>query len=298
MSRPWLGPVLLAAMVVFALAVYPSLPEQVPTHWGLSGEPDDWMPKWPGAFLPPLLGAGVWVLLLVLRRIDPRRAHYESFRSTFWLLLNVLLSFFALLHVVSLGTALGWPLDAGRAILLAVGLLFIALGSYLPRVRSNWWIGIRTPWTLESERVWRETHRPAGRTFTAGGRAGRVARGGVRPRGLFLPGVPPSAARAPRLSCATLHVLRELRASMRVPDEGSAAPPGGVLTGATARQKRGRGGLGAGTRGRAGPTRLVEATVDQGRGGPGRGMAPGHLHRVPKKERGLLARAARGAVRP
>ena len=169
MSRPWLGPVLLAAMVVFALAVYPSLPEQVPTHWGLRGEPDDWMPKWPGAFLPPLLGAGVWVLLLVLRRIDPRRAHYESFRSTFWLLLNVLLSFFALLHVVSLGTALGWPLDAGRAILLAVGLLFIALGSYLPRVRSNWWIGIRTPWTLESERVWRETHRLAGRTFTAGG---------------------------------------------------------------------------------------------------------------------------------
>jgi len=169
MSKPWLGPVVLAAMAVFALAAYPSLPDQVPTHWGLTGEADDWMPKWPGAFLPVSLGAGVWVLLLVLRRIDPRRAHYESFRGTFWLLLNVLMLFFALLQVVSLGTALGWPLDAERVIPLAVGLLFIALGSYLPRVRSNWWIGIRTPWTLESERVWRETHRLAGRTFTVGG---------------------------------------------------------------------------------------------------------------------------------
>lgn len=169
MSRPWLGPVVLAAMVVFALAVYPALPERVPTHWGVGGEADDWMPKWPGAFLPALLGAAVWALLLVLRRIDPRRTHYEAFRRTFWLLLNTLILFFALVQVVSLGTALGWPLDAGRAMLLAVGLLFIVLGNYLPRVRSNWWIGIRTPWTLESERVWRETHRLAGRTFVAGG---------------------------------------------------------------------------------------------------------------------------------
>src|SRR5690606_41771137 len=131
MSRPWLGPVLLAAMVVFALAVYPSLPEQVPTHWGLSGEPDDWMPKWPGAFLPPLLGAGVWVLLLVLRRIDPRRAHYESFRCSFWLLLNVLLSFFAPLHVVSLGTAQLLPHDAVRAFLLTARFICTALCTQL-----------------------------------------------------------------------------------------------------------------------------------------------------------------------
>src|SRR5690606_39622045 len=86
---------------------------------GRSREADDWMPKWPGAFLPVFLGAGVWVLLLVLRRIDPRRVHYESFRDTFWLLLTVLIAFFALIQVVSLGTALGWPIAASRVILLA-----------------------------------------------------------------------------------------------------------------------------------------------------------------------------------
>jgi uncharacterized membrane protein len=144
MSKRWLGPVVVAAMLAFALAVYPSLPERVPTHWGLSGEPDDWMPKFPGAFLPAAIAAGVWLLLIGLRRIDPRRAHYEKFEETFWLLVNLLV-------------------------------LFMALGNYLPRVRSNWWMGIRTPWTLESERVWRETHRVAGWSFVFGGVVTMVA---------------------------------------------------------------------------------------------------------------------------
>jgi|SRR5690554_223024 uncharacterized membrane protein len=175
MSRRWLGPVVVAAMLAFALAVYPSLPERVPTHWGLSGEPDDWMPKWPGAFLPAAFAAGMWLLLIGLRRIDPRRAHYEKFDETFWLLVNVLVLFMALVEVVSLGAALGWPVDVGRVMLLAAGLLFVALGNYLPRVRSNWWMGIRTPWTLESERVWRETHRVAGWSFVFGGVVTMVA---------------------------------------------------------------------------------------------------------------------------
>jgi len=175
MSRRWLGPVVVAAMLAFALAVYPSLPERVPTHWGLSGEPDDWMPKWPGAFLPAAMAAGVWLLLIGLRRIDPRRAHYEKFDETFWLLVNLLVLFMALVEVVALGAALGWPLDVARVMLLAAGLLFVALGNYLPRVRSNWWMGIRTPWTLESERVWRETHRVAGWSFVFGGAVTMVA---------------------------------------------------------------------------------------------------------------------------
>jgi uncharacterized membrane protein len=175
MSKRWLGPVVVAAMLAFALAVYPSLPERVPTHWGLSGEPDDWMPKFPGAFLPAAIAAGVWLLLIGLRRIDPRRAHYEKFEETFWLLVNLLVLFMALVELVALGSALGWPLDVARVMLLAAGLLFVALGNYLPRVRSNWWMGIRTPWTLESERVWRETHRVAGWSFVFGGVVTMVA---------------------------------------------------------------------------------------------------------------------------
>lgn len=175
MSRRWIGPVLIALMVAFALAVYGRLPEQVPTHFGLSGEPDDWTDRFPGAFLMPAIAAGIYLLLFALRRIDPRRRHYERFEETWWVILNVLALLLTAMHVLSLGVALGWPIDMGKAITVTIGLVFVGLGNYLPRLRSNWWIGIRTPWTLDSETVWRETHRVGGWTFVAAGLALVVA---------------------------------------------------------------------------------------------------------------------------
>lgn len=169
MTRRWLGPVVLLLAFVFALVVYPSLPERVPTHWNFQGEADGWMSKWPGALLLPLEGLAAWLLVVGLRRIDPRRSHYERFNETFWLILNVLGFFFAAFTVISLGAALGWPMNISRLVMVAIGLLFMTLGNYLPRLKSNWWMGIRTPWTLESEAVWRATHRVGGRTFVAGG---------------------------------------------------------------------------------------------------------------------------------
>jgi uncharacterized membrane protein len=169
MSRRWIGPVLIGLMIAFALAVYGRLPEQIPTHFSLSGEPDGWTPRIPGAFLMPLLAAGVYLLLFVLRRIDPRGANYSRFEETWWVFLNVIALLMTALHVLSLGFAIGWPIDMARAVTVTVGLLFVGLGNYMPRLRSNWWMGIRTPWTLESEEVWRETHRVGGWAFVAAG---------------------------------------------------------------------------------------------------------------------------------
>ena len=90
MSRRWIGPVLIALMVAFALAIYGRLPEQVPTHFDFSGRPDDWMNRFPGAFGLPAITAGIYLLLFALRRIDPRRAHYARFEETYWIILNVL----------------------------------------------------------------------------------------------------------------------------------------------------------------------------------------------------------------
>ena len=175
MNRRWIGPALIVLMVAFAVAVYGRLPERVPTHFNLAGEPDDWMARFPGAFLLPAITAGIYLLLFALRRIDPRRRHYERFEETWWVILNVLALVMAAMHVLALGVALGWPIDMGKAITVTIGLLFVGLGNYLPRLRSNWWIGIRTPWTLDSETVWRETHRVGGWTFVAAGLALVVA---------------------------------------------------------------------------------------------------------------------------
>jgi len=169
MSRKWLGPVLIALSLVASLLLYPRLPAEVPTHWNWRGEVDGTMARFPGAFLGPLIIGALWILLPVLRRIDPRRRNYERFDETFWVVLNVLALGMMLLHAVTLGAALGLPFDMGRAVLIAVGILFLALGNYLPRFRSNWWMGIRTPWTMDSEEVWRRTHRLGGRTFVIGG---------------------------------------------------------------------------------------------------------------------------------
>jgi immunity protein, SdpI family len=168
-SKRWVGPLLILGMVVFTVVVYGHLPSRIPVHWNAAGKVNGWAKKWPWAFLTPVVAAGIWLLLSGLRRVDPRRAHYERFNETFWLFLNLVTAMMALVEVFSLGYALGWGVNMSMAMMAAMSVMFIAVGNYLPRIRSNWWMGIRTPWTLESERVWRETHRMGGRTFVAGG---------------------------------------------------------------------------------------------------------------------------------
>lgn len=168
MKRPWFGIAIAGAMLLVAIAVFPLLPDEIPTHWNAGGEIDDWGSRWM-AFIHPALGAGLLVLAWGLPKIDPRRENFERFRGTYWLIFNFLLLFLLVLEVLTLGAALGWRVDVGTAVNLLTGTLFIGLGNVLPRLRPNWWMGIRTPWTLESDRVWRETHRVGGRVFVAAG---------------------------------------------------------------------------------------------------------------------------------
>lgn len=175
MKSRWLGPAVVAAMWAFALAVYARLPQRVPSHWNLQGELDGWMEKPWGAVLLPLIATCVLSMLWVLPRLDPRREHIVRFQDDWRMLLNLLIVFLAVIELATLGFALGWPIDISRVMLATVGLMLVAVGNYLPRIRSNWFMGIRTPWTLDSERVWRATHRVAGRTFVAGGLAMALA---------------------------------------------------------------------------------------------------------------------------
>jgi uncharacterized membrane protein len=156
-------------MLVFTLAVWRDLPERVPTHWNFRGEVNGWSGRAFGAFFAPTLALLLWLGLPLLRLLDPRRQNYERFDATFFTLVNFIVLFTGAMHVMMMGNALGWPIDMGRAAFALIGVVFIVLGNLLPRVRSNWWMGVRTPWTLESERVWRETHRLAGWTFVGAG---------------------------------------------------------------------------------------------------------------------------------
>ena len=169
MNRRWVGAVLIGVMVLFSLSVWSQLPAEIPTHWNFRGEINGYSGRAFGAFFVPCLALLIWLLLPLLRRLDPRRANYERFEETFFMIVNFIVLFMAVMHTLTLGAALGWPIDMSRAVFGLIGLVFIVLGNFLPRLRSNWWMGVRTPWTLENDRVWRETHRLAGWTFVVGG---------------------------------------------------------------------------------------------------------------------------------
>lgn len=169
MRSRWTAAALVAAMWALTLAVYGELPSRVPTHWDAQGQVDGWMARAQGGFLMPGIAALSLGLMLIVPRLDPRRRNVQRFAPEWMLLLNMTALFLAALHTATLAFALGYPVDMRRITMAGVGLLLIGVGNYLPRVRSNYFIGIRTPWTLENDNVWRDTHRVGGWTFVLAG---------------------------------------------------------------------------------------------------------------------------------
>lgn len=160
--RRWIPLALIAAAALFSTLVYPRLPARIPTHWGMDGVPDGWSGRAFGAFVLPLVMAAVLALFRSLPRLDPRRANYEKFGGTYDLVVTAVIAMLLCMHVLALGVALGWPVPIGRLAPLIVGALLMVVGNVLPRARSTWFFGIRTPWTLSSDRVWERTHRVGG----------------------------------------------------------------------------------------------------------------------------------------
>jgi uncharacterized membrane protein len=171
MRNRWLGLAVLAVSVLFSLVTYGLLPEIVPMHWNVQGRVDGYGPRWQLSVLSPGLIALMWVLLLALPRIDPLRESYKRFEGTYFLVVNALIAFMGLVHVIAIGAALGWPISIPGAIGAATGVMFMILGNEMGRFQPNWFMGIRTPWTLANPDVWRRTHRVGGRVFVLAGLA-------------------------------------------------------------------------------------------------------------------------------
>jgi uncharacterized membrane protein len=167
--RKWIPLVIIFAVLVFTAAVYGRLPERMPIHWNASGEVDGYGSRFWASFGLPAFLLLIWGILRLLPHIDPRRANIEKFRETYEELIIAVIAVTSLIHVATVGAALGWPISISRVIPVAVGILFVVLGNLFPRFRSNWFIGIRTPWTLSSDQVWTRTHRFGGYMMVAVG---------------------------------------------------------------------------------------------------------------------------------
>lgn len=167
--RKWYPVALVVLAGILSLLVYGHLPARIPMHWDLQGRVTRFGSRAEGAFLTPLIMLGVTLLIPLLPRIDPRRRNYEKFMPTYYLILDAVVTLLFVIHVGVLATALGFHLDMARLVPAGVGVMLVVFGNVLPRVRPNWMVGIRTPWTLSSDRVWVRTHRVGGYLMIAAG---------------------------------------------------------------------------------------------------------------------------------
>ena len=181
-KKLWPGILAILAAAAFGLAVRGRLPQQVASHWGADGQVNGWSSRNFLVLFVPAIGLVMAVVLSVAPTLDPKRRNFPLHARAYWVITNALLVFLAAVQVLVLGYNLGWKVDFSAVLGIGIGCLFILLGNLLTRVRPNWIMGIRTPWTLSSDRAWRETHRVGGYTFVAVGLATLVT-------GLAWPGV-------------------------------------------------------------------------------------------------------------
>ena len=145
--------------------LYPMMPEMVASHWNSGGEVDGYLPKFWGLFLMPIISAVLFALFLLIPKIDPLKVNIEKFRNYFDSFILILFLFLFYLY----GLTILWNLDArlnmGQVLAPAFAVLLYYSGVLIENSKKNWFIGIRTPWTMSSEIVWEKTHKLGGKLF-------------------------------------------------------------------------------------------------------------------------------------
>ncbi|MBK7304171.1 MAG: SdpI family protein [Saprospiraceae bacterium] len=153
---------------IYLAYIWDQLPERVATHFNIEGKADGWSSRSTLLYLPAILGLGIYFLMLIIPAIDPKKKIQEMGDNFFSIRLLIAV-FMAALNVVILNAAKEGGMENANILLVLMGALFAGLGNYMQTVRPNYFVGIRTPWTLESESVWKLTHRLASKVWMAGG---------------------------------------------------------------------------------------------------------------------------------
>jgi uncharacterized membrane protein len=152
--------IMIAAAILAGVLLWNQLPDQMASHWNINDQVDGYTPKFWGVFMLPLITLGLFLLFLAIPSIDPMKANIAQFRGAFNLFIVLMTGFMLYLYALTLAWSLGYTnFRMSGAMLPAIGLLFIFIGFVMRQAKRNFFIGIRTPWTLSSDTVWNETHR-------------------------------------------------------------------------------------------------------------------------------------------
>ncbi|MDD1655410.1 MAG: SdpI family protein [Methanomicrobiales archaeon] len=158
-------------VLIFAVSIilFPSLPKVMAIHWDMYGVANGYWPKPWALFFTPFLALGLTLFLLWIPRLDPLRENIETFRPAYEWFVAGFVAFFLYLHLLTLAWNLGFRFSLVQALCPAFAALYFGIGILIGRAKRNWFIGIRTPWTLSSDRVWERTHRRGALLFKLSG---------------------------------------------------------------------------------------------------------------------------------
>src|SRR3989338_8233494 len=168
-------PLRILALLIVALSFilsfyyYDIVPEKYASHWGMNGEVNGYIGKGIGLFLIPIIMTLIFAFFIAIPKIDPLKGNIEKFMKEYDRFLLLAVGFMFFIHLQSLLWNLGILISPNATYPAAIGILFLYMGFILPKMERNWFIGIRTPWTISDEKVWQKTHVLGGKLFMASG---------------------------------------------------------------------------------------------------------------------------------
>jgi uncharacterized membrane protein len=165
----WLPVLLIIVSVVLSLYFYQHFPARVATHWDFQGQVNGYSSRAAAAGLWPVMMLALYLLFLVLPYLDPRREKYVEFAGVYHQFKNLMVIFIFILFLLTGLNGLGYTINMGLWIPVLMGALLAVIGLLLNKVKMNWFMGIRTPWTMSSEAVWNKTHQASGKVFLLSG---------------------------------------------------------------------------------------------------------------------------------
>lgn len=168
-KKEWPLLLLILAQFMVGLCSAPYLPDKVPIHWNVYGQVDNYGSKMWGVVWFPLISLALYAMFFLLPLIDPKRKNYDLFEGSYKVIRSTILLFFAAIYGFTIAYSLGYTMRVDKVIPVAVAVLFIILGNYFGRIKQNWFVGIKTPWTISDSEVWNKTHRVSGKIWVIGG---------------------------------------------------------------------------------------------------------------------------------
>ncbi len=153
---------------IYLAYLWNQLPEKIPMHWNIKGEIDRYGEKIELLLIPILLPLLVYIIFLVIPKIDPKNK-LNKMGNKLQTLKVLITTFMSVLALFIIYSAKNQSFPNSNWIVLLIGVLYIILGNYFKTIKANYFIGIRTPWTLENETVWKETHKLGGKLWFIGG---------------------------------------------------------------------------------------------------------------------------------